>query len=347
MTARRGLRWFALRRAVHAAVTIWALATIVFIMVKAIPGDEAQVAAGADASRAQVEIVRERLGLDAPVPVQYVRFLGRLLTGDLGRSITTLQPVAADLGRVLPSTIELVLIAMAINLSIAIPAATVAAAKRGGALDSTVRLVAVLAGGIPVFWMALIFQYLFGTVWAILPISGEHNFGYSAREITGMQTVDALISGNLASFIDALRHIVLPAAVLAVMFSSQIFRTLRASLVGVLESDFIVAVRAKGASTARVLFRHALPNALNPVLMLAATQLGIMIGTAVLVETVFARQGVGAYLAQAVAQKDTYAVLGTVLFVGTVVCIVNLAADMLQLALDPRVRSAQMEGGSE
>jgi peptide/nickel transport system permease protein len=134
--------------------------------------------------------------------------------------------------------------------------------------------------------------------------------------------------------------------VLAVMFSAQIFRTLRASLLGVLESDFVVAIRAKGARPGRILFRHALPNALNPVLSLAGSQLGILIGTAVLVETVFARQGVGAYLAFAVAQKDTYSVLGTVLFVGAVVCVVNLIVDVLQLVLDPRIRSAQLGEGA-
>lgn len=136
----------------------------------------------------------------------------------------------------------------------------------------------------------------------------------------------------------------LPAAVLAALFSTQVFRTLRASLLGVLRSDFITAIRAKGAPRRRVLVAHALPNSLNPVLTLSGTQAGAMIGSAVLVETVFARRGIGAYMFDAVAQKDSFAVLGSVMFVGAIVCLVNLAVDILQLVVDPRIRASQLGG---
>jgi peptide/nickel transport system permease protein len=343
MAARRGALRFVARRLGLTLLTLWSLASLVFLMIKAIPGDEAQVAAGPDASLAQVEAVRVRLGLDAPLVVQYLRFIWRLLHGDLGASITTFQPVAADLARVLPSTIELVLIAMPINLAVSIPVATLAAAQRGGLFDGLSRIAAVLAGGLPVFWLALILQHLLGSVWRVLPISGQHSFGFSAPARTGLPTVDALLARDLPTFADAVTHVILPASVLAVLFITQIFRALRTSILGILQGEFIVTVRAKGASSARVLIRHALPNALNPVLLLAGTQLGVMIGMAVLVETVFARPGVGSYLANAVAQKDTYAVLGAVLFVGVVVSLVNLVVDILQLMLDPRIRAAQTE----
>lgn len=341
MIVARAYSWFMLRRLGMTLLTLWGLASLVFVMIKLIPGDEAQMAAGADASAEQVELVRQRLGLDQPVVMQYFTFFGRLLKGDLGTSITTFQPVLADLQRVLPATLELVVFAMIINLSVALPIGIVASARRGGVFDGVSRMGAVVIGGLPAFWLALMLQYLLGSVWRILPISGQHAYGMAAPVVTSVPTIDAILDGNGPALLDALEHIVLPAAVLAALFATQIFRALRASLLGVLESDFIVAVRAKGASSRRVLVRHALPNSINPVLTLSGTQLGAMIGSAVLVETVFARQGVGSYMFNAVAQKDSFSVLGSVLFVGAVVCLVNLAVDVAQLLIDPRIRAAQ------
>lgn len=346
MAGLRVYSWFLLRRLGLTVLTLWGLASLVFLMVKLMPGDEAQMAAGADASAAQIEAVRERLGLDAPVFVQYLGFLGRAAKGDFGTSIVTLQPVLNDLSMVLPSTFELVFFAMLINLAIAIPTGIVAAHRSGGVFDSICRVAAVTLGGMPAFWLALVLQYVLGSLWRVVPISGQASFGMAAPIVTGAPTLDALIAGNGAAFIDALHYLILPAAVLAILFSTQIFRTLRTGLLGVLKSDFIMAIRAKGASSRRMLIRHALPNSLNPVLTLSGTQAGAMIGSAVLVETVFARKGIGAYMFNAVAQKDTFAVLGSVMFIGAVVCIVNLLVDIAQLLVDPRIRSAQFGGGS-
>ena len=322
-------------------LTLWGLVTLAFIMIKLIPGDEAQIAAGPDAGPEQVEAMRQRLGLDAPAILQYVHFIGRLLHGDLGTSIITYQPVLNDLARVMPSTLELIVITMVLNLVIAIPAATLAAAPGTRGVDTLSRISAAIASGLPVFWVALILQYLLGTTARIFPISGQHSFGVAVPILTGVPTLDALLAGDLSSFFDALLYIVLPAATLALHFSSQIFRALRASLALATASDFILPVKAKGASRARILWRHALPNALPPVITLAGTQIADMLGAAVLVEAVFARQGVGAYLANAVAQKDTFAVIGTVLFVGAMVCVINLIVDGIVLALDPKLRAAE------
>jgi len=342
MQAFRAYLWFLARRLGLTLLTLWGLASLVFLMIKLMPGDEAQMAAGADASAVQIELVRERLGLDAPVIIQYLSFLVRLLHGDLGTSIVTLQPVLADLEKVLPNTLELVFIAMALNLAIAIPAGIVAAYRHGGMFDMGSRVAAVMLGGMPAFWLALVLQYVLGSVWRLVPISGQHGFGMSSPMVTGAPTLDALIAGNFEGVLDALYHIILPAAVLAALFSTQVFRTLRAALLGVLRSDFIMAVRAKGATARHMLVHHALPNSLNPVLTLSGMQVGTMIGSAVLVETIFARQGIGAYMFNAVAQKDVFAVLGSVIFTGTVVCLVNLIVDLLQLLVDPRIRAAQL-----
>jgi dipeptide transport system permease protein len=343
MLAFRAYSWFLSRRLGLTLLTLWGLASLVFLMIKLMPGDEAQMAAGADASAAQIEAVRERLGLDAPVIMQYFSFLGRLLRGDLGTSIVTLQPVLSDLEKVLPSTLELVVIAMLLNLAVAIPVGIIAAYRQGGMFDNVSRITAVMLGGMPAFWLALVLQYVLGSVWRVVPISGQQGYGMASPVVTGAPTLDALLAGNIAGFFDTLHHIILPAAVLAALFAAQIFRTLRASLLGVLRSDFIMAVRAKGATARHMLVRHALPNSLNPVLTLSGTQAGAMIGSAVLVETVFARQGIGAYMFNAVAQKDTPSPCsGSVMFIGTAVCLVNLIVDILQLLVDPRIRAAQL-----
>jgi peptide/nickel transport system permease protein len=347
MFALRAYSWFLARRLGLALLTLWGLATLVFLMIKLMPGDEAQMAAGADASAEQIEAVRQRLGLDASVPMQYVGFLARLLHGDLGTSIVTLQPVLDDLEKVLPSTLELVFLAMLINLAVAIPTGIVAAHRQGGIFDSVSRVLAVMLGGMPAFWLALVLQYLLGSLWRIVPISGQQSFGLDAPIVTGAPTLDALLALDGAAFVDAMHHLILPAAVLAALFAAQIFRTLRAALLGVLRSDFITAIRAKGGSARLMLTRHALPNSLNPVLTLSGTQAGAMIGSAVLVETVFARQGIGAYMFNAVAQKDSFAVLGSVMFIGSVVCLVNLAVDIMQLLVDPRIRAAQLGSSSQ
>lgn len=335
---------FAARRLAVTALTLLGLVTLVFAMVKVIPGDEAQVAAGPEASPAQVEAVRERMGLNQPLVVQYGRFVGQVLHGDLGTSISTLQPVRDDVLKVFPSTLELVIVTLLLSLLVAVPAAVAAASWRDSAFDRACRVAAVAAGGMPTFWLALLAQYVLASRWGLLPISGQQGLDFSVPVRTQMPVVDALLAGDLPAFGDAVSHIVLPALSLAAFFAAQFFRTLRASLIAILESDFILPVRAKGASFARIMLRHVLPNAMGPTITLAGVLLGMMIGSSVLVESVFGRQGVGAYLSNAVDQKDTHAVLGAVLFVGAVVCIANVLVDLLLLAVDPRVRAAQLNG---
>lgn len=159
-----------------------------------------------------------------------------------------------------------------------------------------------------------------------------------------MALVDTALAGDGEAFRDAASHIVLPAISLALLFSAQLYRVLRASLIGALRADYIMPVRAKGASFTRLLLRHAMPNALAPTITLAGMQIGAMIGSAVMIEAIFARPGVGAYLFNAVSQKDTFAVIGAVFFIGVVVCVVNFLVDLGLLALDPRVRAAELSG---
>ncbi|MET3898915.1 dipeptide transport system permease protein [Devosia sp. UYZn731] len=335
------------QRLVMTVLTLWGLATLVFVMIKLIPGDEAQVAAGPGASPEQVASVAKRLGLDMPVVQQYLNFLLRLLRGDLGTSVVSSKPVLTELAAVLPSTIELMILASIIGTLVAFPMALVAATYRGKAFDGITRIIAVTGGAMPAFWLALMLQFFFGNVWRITPISGQHSFGISSPNLTGMPTLDALLAGDMVGFLDAMAYLILPAFVFAIPFAAQVFRLLRASLLGVLASDMMLPVRAKGASTSRMVLRHALPNSLLPTVSLMGVLIGGMVGGAILVETVFARRGVGSFLANSVALKDTYAVLGAVMFVGIAVCLVNLVADVITLMLDPRIRGAQFRVGAK
>ncbi|WP_438752260.1 ABC transporter permease [Pararhizobium sp. O133] len=332
------------RRLFVTVLTLIGLMALVFLMTKAIPGDEARVAAGPEATEAQIEVVRQRLGLDKPLPVQFLAFAGHYARGDLGTSISTLQPVLSDLLKVLPSTMELVVAAMSLCLIVSVPAAAVAAARHHKTTDLATRIFAVTIGGLPTFWLALMLQYVVATRLRWLPISGQQSFQFVTDPITGMPVIDSLLSGFEGAFGDALSYIILPAVALSALFISQTFRMLRAALLGILDTDFISAVRAKGASPFRIMLKHALPNTFGPMVTLVGTQFGLMLGSAVLVEGIFARPGIGSYLTNAVAQKDTHAVVATVFFVGTAVCVINLIADLAHLVVDPRVGAAQFSG---
>lgn len=332
---------FVLRRVVGTVVTLVLLATIVFFLVKLIPGDEARVAAGPSATPAQVAVVGERLGLNRSVGRQFFGYLGRTAHLDLGKSTATNESVARGILRVLPATLELVLLTIAVIVIVAVPAATVSAVRSGRRFDRLTRVSVVFGSALPTFWVALIAQYWLGSRLHLLPISGELSRGVTVRSRTGSVLVDAAIAGDGSAFADAAKHVLLPVAVLAVSFGAQFFRALRAEMLQVLSTDFVTVARAKGMSEARLAFSHVLPNAGGPALTVLGVLFGNMVGGAILVETVFGLAGIGSYLTNAVAHKDLFAVLGGALFIGLLVVAANLLVDVAQLLRDPRLRAAE------
>ncbi|WP_067143593.1 ABC transporter permease [Microtetraspora malaysiensis] len=325
-------------------LTLWGLVTIVFFMIKAVPGDEAQIVAGEGAPPEQIEAVRERLGLNSTLAVQYLRYLGRLLHLDLGSSTATHRPVLSDISKVFPGTIQLVLLALLISIIVAFTAAAFAALRAQGPMDVVSRALVLLASGLPVFWVGLMLQYWLGSNLRILPISGELTTGVIVPLRTGMTLVDSALTGSLPVFMDALNHLVLPACVLAIPVTAQLFRVLRVEMLGVLAREHIAVARAKGLSARGVTTRHALPNALSPALTLVGVEIGLLMASAILVESVFGLSGLGSYLQRAVAQHDVNAVLGSVLFFGATVIVANLVIDVIQVARDPRIRAVQSNG---
>jgi ABC-type dipeptide/oligopeptide/nickel transport system permease component len=329
---------FILRRLGLMIIVFAGLVIVAFLLTHVLPGDPAQVAAGRNATAAQVAAVRVRLGLDDPLIVQFGRYVRGLLHGDLGLSVFTHRSVLSDISQVLPSSIELVLAAMLINILVAVPLGVLSAYRHGRLSDIAARLVVVLGAAIPVFWLGLILQLVFADQLKILPLSGQLGFGYSVPHRSGIVTLDALLAGDTGAFFDALSHLILPALTLAAAFIAVITRTVRSSMLGALEADYITLARATGASEWRVVIRHGLRNALLPTTTILGMQLGWMLGATVLVESTFNRTGIGAYMVTAVLQDDLYAVTGSILIIGVVFVVANFLVDLVQLWLNPRLR---------
>jgi len=294
--------------------------------------------AGEGARAADIEMLRHTYGFDRPIPVQYADWLQRLLHGDLGTSIATHTTVATGIKAALPPTFTLVGLAMILMVVIAIPAAVASAMHRDRSRDLFTRFTVLTLAAIPTFWLALELQNLLAAKWHVFPISGVLSRQYDVPARTGSVVLDANLVGDVRAAWNAFQHYILPAFCLMIPFGSSLYRAFRAELISVLARDHITVARAKGLSNRALVRRHVVPNALGPALTILGIEFGYMIGAAVLVEGIFGIDGVGSYMTTAVANKDTFAVLGTVLFVGLIVCVANLAADLLQLVINPRVR---------
>jgi ABC-type dipeptide/oligopeptide/nickel transport system permease component len=332
---------YILRRAVSAILTLLLLSLVTFAMVKVIPGDEAHVAAGQTATPQQVAAMRQHLGLDQSWPQQYLTFLGHALHGDLGTSISSHTSIASGIGQVLPETLQLTAVALVLMVLIAVPAAIASALRRRRASDAVVRSGVVIASGLPTFWLALILQYILATRLNVFPISGEFAPHQGVPRVTGMSLVDATLNGNPGEFVDGFYHLLLPALILALPFIAQFYRALRTAMIEELNSEHIDAARAKGLPQRRLIVRHVLPNAGGPALTVLGATVAMMIGSAVLVESVFGLNGIGAYLTTAVSNADRFAVIGGVLVIGAVIVTISFAVDLLQLIRDPRLRAQQ------
>jgi peptide/nickel transport system permease protein len=330
---------FLVRRVALIAVVLLAMTFVTFLMAEVIPGDPARSAAGLNASSEAIAAARERLGLDKPLLSQYRDYLSRLLHGDLGTSAFTHRPITSNLRDVLPPSVELVLAAMLINVMVAIPLGVLAAVHRGGVTDGASRLTVMIAAGIPVFWLGLMLQLVLAANRGWFPLTGTISPDVDAgQRITGMPLFDSLIQGKWAAAQSAFMHLVLPAITLAAAFVAVVTRTVRSSMIGVLDRDYVVLARAKGLSERRVVIRHALRNALLPCITIIGMQFGWMLGSTVLVENIYGRTGIGSYAVTAVLQSDLFAVVGVVLVIGVIFVLANFAVDLTYMWLNPRLR---------
>jgi peptide/nickel transport system permease protein len=309
---------------------------VVFLMVRAIPGDPAQILLGQQATPERVAEVRADLGLDKPIFVQYGLFLKDAATGDLGESLLTGQPVTAELASRFPATLELTLAAMVFALAVGIPVGVVAAVKQYSFLDKISSVVALTGISMPIFWLALILVVIFNVQLGLLPFGGRVDV--PVLSITGMVIPDSIMTLNLPGLWSGIKHLILPAVALGTIPMAVITRMTRSSMLEVMNEDYIRTAHAKGVLPRRVVFRHALRNALLPTVTVIGLQFGILMGGAVITETIFSWNGIGNIAIDSIASRDYAMIQGVVLYGTVFFMLVNLAVDILYAVLDPRVR---------
>ena len=330
----RYLRW----RLLQLGPVLLGVSILVFFGMHLIPGDVAQLLLGDKGTDADLQRMRHQLGLDQPVYIQYFRFLGGALQGDFGESIRTRQPVIWEIEQALPVTVELSLAALAFAVVAGLLIGVLAARFPHSALD-TGSMVGVLVGvSMPVFWTGILLLIVFGGILGWLPLGGVMDGSLTVRRITGAPLLDGVLTGSWPIVWSAGRHLVLPALALGATAMAAIARMARSTMLDVLGLDFIRTARAKGLAERRVVSRHALRNALLPVVTLVGLQLGLLLSGAVLTETIFALPGLGRLAITSVLARDYPMVQGVVLIAAGVFVVANLLVDVLYVYLDPRVR---------
>jgi ABC-type dipeptide/oligopeptide/nickel transport system permease component len=307
---------YILRRLLLLPVILFGVSVLVFLVLHLVPGNPALVIAGADAPPETVAAIERELGLDRPLPEQYGLYIGRVLQGDLGRSLRSKRPVLSDVMDALPNTLQLGVVAAAITPLLAIPLGVIAAARRGSAIDSGLMLVSMLGITLPVFALALGFMWIFGYQLRLFPISGYGGPIWTA---------------------EGLRSVALPALTLAIGAVAQLARLTRSAMLEVLNQDYVRTARAKGLREGVVLLRHGLANAMLPVVTVVGLQVALLLSGAFVTETVFAWPGVGRLAVFAIQARDFPLVQGTVLVIAVLFVLVNLAVDVLYAYVDPRI----------
>jgi peptide/nickel transport system permease protein len=322
------------------SLTLFGLVVITFLIGRVMPIDPAIAAVGDNAPQEVVEKARQEMGLDQPLPQQFLYFVGQLLHGDLGQSILTKNSVASDIARYFPATLELATAAIIVAALIGIPLGVWAAVRQGTWIDQTIRVICLAGHSVPVFVLALLCLLVFYAVLEIAPGPGRQDIIYQdmVPHVTGLLTVDSLIAGDWGAFWDALAHMVQPVCILAYFSMAYITRMTRAFMLDALHGEYIITARAKGLSPSAVIWRHAFPNVgVQLVTVLALTYAGLLEG-AVVTESVFSWPGLGQYLTVSLMNADMNPVIGATLLVGLVYVGLNLLADALYRQLDPRVQ---------
>jgi ABC-type dipeptide/oligopeptide/nickel transport system permease component len=329
---------YVLRRLVLLVPTLLGMSILTFSLIHLVPGDPAQVMLGERATPQAIANLRAELGLDRPLYVQYGRFLGGLLTGDLGRSLKTREKIVIEMAERFPATFELALAAILFSGVFGVFAGILAARYRRSFFDVFVMAGSLAGVSMPIFWLGLLMILLFSVKLGWLPLAGRIAPAFAVPRLTGFLLIDTLAAGKPLAFLDAVRHLVLPAIVLGTIPLAVIARMTRAAVLDVLTQDYVRTAWAKGLSEARVLLVHVLKNALIPTITVIGLQFGYLLGGAIITETIFAWPGVGRWLVLAVSARDFRAVQGGVLLLATVFVLVNLAVDLLYAVADPRIR---------
>jgi peptide/nickel transport system permease protein len=329
-----------LKRLALAVPSLVGVVIVTFLLTRALPGDPAAYFAGPAATREAIEQIRTRLGLDQPLPVQFVRYVTDLARGDLGVSLTTGQPVAVEIRTRLPASAELTLLGLLVAVSVAVPLGILAATRPGSLVDHACRVLATAGVSLPVFFTGLILVYVFYYLLGLAPapLGRLDVFHSSPPQVTGLYLIDSALAGDWEVWRASLKQLVLPAVTLGIFALAPIARLTRASMLAVLASDFVRAARASGLAPFTVVFTYAFRNAMLPVVTTLGMVFSFLLGANVLVEKVFAWPGIGSYAVEALIASDFAPVQGFVLTMAAMYVALNLAIDILYGLIDARVR---------
>lgn len=326
------------RRLIFLVFVLFGLSVITFGLSHIIPGDPARLMAGPRASKSAVAKIREQYGLDDPLPQQYIMYVQGLVRGDLGTSFTTRRPVVEDLKRYLPATIELGAAAFILSTLVGIPLGVISSVRRDKLPDHLARFISISGLALPVFWLAIMAQFIFFGQLGWLPDGARMPIGLDPPETrTGFYTLDSLIAGDWDAFRLSVTHLFMPAVVLAYGSLAVITRMVRGGMLEVLNQDYIRTARAKGIAPSTVIWGHAMKNAMLPTVTSLGLQIGLLLSGAFLVEIVFSWPGIGRYAVEAIQRLDYNATMATTLVIALIFVLMNLVVDILYLFLDPRI----------
>jgi ABC-type dipeptide/oligopeptide/nickel transport system permease component len=329
-----------LKRLVTVVPTLIGVVIVTFLLTRVLPGDPAVYFAGPAATPQSIAEIRKSLGLDRPLPDQFLRYVSDLAHGNFGNSLSTGRPVATEISSRLPASAELTLFGLFLAIAIAVPLGIFAAVKQGSFIDHLCRIIATAGVSLPVFFTGLLLVYVFyfRLGWSPAPLGRLDAFATAPPDITGFYLIDSLVTGNFETFRAALSQLILPAVTLAVFSLAPITRMTRASMLAALASEFIRTARASGLSGRTVILTYAFRNAMLPVVTTLGMVFSFLLGANVLVEKVFAWPGIGSYAVEALLQSDFAPVQGFVLTMAVMYVALNLLIDMLYGVIDPRVR---------
>jgi peptide/nickel transport system permease protein len=331
------MKWYVIKRLLQIIPVILGVTLIAFALIHLAPGDPVRTMLGQHATQQEIDEIRIKYGLDQPLYVQYFIWLGDVLHGDLGRSILSHEQVTTEIAARFPNTIELAIAAMIFAVIIGVVAGIISATKQYSAADYTVMGIALFGISMPVFWLGIMLMMIFGVFLGWLPIGGRIDLLIPFQRVTGFMIFDSIIMGNGAALLSVLRHLILPAIALGTIPMAIIARTTRSSMLEVLRQDFIRTERAKGLSERKVIYKHAIRNAMVPVVTVIGLNFGLLLSGAILTETVFSWPGVGRLVVDSVYARDYPLVIGCILVFALVFVIVNLITDLLYTYIDPRI----------
>jgi peptide/nickel transport system permease protein len=329
---------YLINRLLQLVLILFGVSLIVFTMLRLVPGDSARLLLGEFASPQELASLRTKMGLDKPLVVQYWIYIRNILSGDFGNSIRTGTPVIGEIMVRFSATLELSIMAMGFAILFGMVAGIISAVYQHSVFDYASMFIALFGVSVPIFWLGLMLIYFFAVKWQVLPMMGRLDMMLDVPRLTGMMVIDALIALDFEAFWDAMRHLLLPAITLSTIPMAILARITRSSMLEVLRKDYIRTAKAKGMTETVVILRHALRNAFLPIVTVMGINFGLLLGGAVLTETLFSWPGLGRYVVDSLMARDYNAVQACILVFAVLMTVINFVVDMIYAVLDPRIR---------